>query len=35
MWKHEHGQDPPMSILLLRHAGRRVTTADVEAAKKK
>lgn len=31
-WKHEHGQDPPMSILAMRHAGRRVTTADVAMA---
>lgn len=31
-WKHEHGQDPPLPILKLRHSGRRITTADVAAA---
>lgn len=31
-WKAEHGQDPPKLILELRHAGRRITTADVERA---
>jgi hypothetical protein len=31
-WKAEHRQLPPLSILVLRHAGRRVTTADVDKA---
>lgn len=31
-WKAEHGQLPPMEILVLRHSGRRVTTADADRA---
>lgn len=31
-WKGEHGQDPPVPILVLRHSGRRITTAAVAAA---
>lgn len=31
-WKAEHGQDPPLPILKLRHEGRRVTQRDVDAA---
>lgn len=31
-WKAEHGQDPPKMILELRHAGRRITTADAAKA---
>lgn len=33
-WQAEYGQDPPMSILKLRHDGRRVTQADVDEALK-
>jgi hypothetical protein len=31
-WKAEHGTVPPLSILRLRHDGRRVTQKDVENA---
>lgn len=31
-WKAAHGKVPPLSILVLRHAGRRVTTADAAKA---
>ena len=31
-WKAEHRALPPLPILVLRHAGRRVTTADVDKA---
>lgn len=31
-WKAEHGQDPPLVILQKRHAGQRITQADVEKA---
>lgn len=31
-WKAEHGQVPPLAILVLRHNGRRVSTKDVAKA---
>lgn len=31
-WRGEHGQDPPKPILVLRHSGRRITTAAVAQA---
>lgn len=34
-WKNEHGQDPPLPLLQKHHAGRHITTSDVEQALKK